>query len=258
MPTKEHAYRVFQALKEHYPDAKMILRWGNNFELLVAIMLSAQCTDKKVNEVTSRVFPKYRQTWPRFHNHYANYLRISTPKGEKSSELELQKGTLGQHPQHATLSEEEWVELINFSYVPREELEQDIKPTGFYHNKAKSVQSAAQVVLEKYQGLLPRSLAELTTIPGVGRKTANVFLGNAYGIYEGIAVDTHVTKQSQALGLSKEKTPEKIEQDLMRLFDKKDWFALTYLLIEHGRNLRKKKSDQLRCSSPECLLCKQK
>lgn len=227
--TKEYAHHIFQLLKEHYPHAKMILQWGNNFELLVSIILSAQCTDKKVNEVTTVVFPEYKKEKKEFSLHYANYSRIN-------------------------ISKEELVEIVNFAYIPLHGLEQDIKSTGFYHNKAKSVQEAAKVLLEKFQGILPRSIAELTTIPGVGRKTANVFLGNAYHIYEGIAVDTHVTKQSQLLGLTKEKTPEKIEQDLMRLFPKKDWFPLTYLLIEHGRNMRKKKSERITCGKKDCTI----
>lgn len=228
-PTKEHAYQIYTLLKQHYPNAKMILEWGNNFELLVSIILSAQCTDKKVNEVTARVFPKYQLEQPELRHQYQNYTRIDLPSKEK-------------------------IELINFAFTPLPELEQDIKPTGFYHNKAKNVQAAAQTVLEKFHGVLPKTIAELITIPGVGRKTANVFLGNAYGISEGIAVDTHVTKQSQLLGLTREKTPEKIEQDLMKLFDQKDWFALTYLLIEHGRNMRKKKSDRYMCGDSHCPL----
>ncbi|MDE2025296.1 MAG: endonuclease III [Patescibacteria group bacterium] len=227
---KTKAYEIFNLLKRHYPEAKMILQWTNNFELLVSIILSAQCTDKKVNEVTSKVFPKYKSVWQDLESRYPNYTRIQLPK-------------------------EQITELVNFAYAPLEKLEQDIKSTGFYHNKAKNVQAAAQAVLEKFQGMLPRSIAELTTIPGVGRKTANVFLGNAYGIYEGIAVDTHVTKQAQRLGFTKQTTPEKIEQDLMKLFDQKDWFTLTYLLIEHGRNIRKKNSDRVRCIDPGCILC---
>lgn len=224
-PTKEYTQKLLKILKEHYPQAKMILEWGNNFELLVAIILSAQCTDKKVNEVTSIVFPKYR--------------KLKLKSSLKNLAIEITP---------------EIQEIINFAEVPLSELEQDIKSTGFYHNKAKNVQAAAKVVLEKYHGILPRTIVELTTIPGVGRKTANVFLGNAYHIYEGIAVDTHVTKQSQVLGLTKQTNPEKIEQDLMKLFDKKDWFPLTYLLIEHGRNMRKKASDRITCGEKDCLL----
>lgn len=231
--TKEKAQEIFQLLKKHYPKAKMILEWTNNFELLVSIILSAQCTDKKVNEVTAVVFPKYKKERSKFTSQYHNYTRIK-------------------------ISNPELLEMVNFAYVPLAELEQDIKSTGFYHNKAKSVQGAAMAVLEKFDGILPKTIAELTTIPGVGRKTANVFLGNAYGIYEGIAVDTHVTKQSQALGLTKNTTPEKIEQDLMALFPKDEWFQLTYMLIEHGRNMRRKKSDRVICNDPACILCKEK
>lgn len=230
--TPQKAQEIFSLLKIHYPQAKMILEWSNNFELLISIILSAQCTDKKVNEVTSVVFPKYRHERPEFAFQYPNYTRIDIPK-------------------------EQLIELVNFAFVPLEELEQDIKSTGFYHNKAVNVQKAAQTVLDKFKGILPRTIAELTTIPGVGRKTANVFLGNAYGIYEGIAVDTHVTKQSQILGLSKNNDPVKIEQDLMKLFPQEQWFPLTYLLIEHGRNMRRKKSDRIVCNNPTCLLCTQ-
>ena len=227
--TSEKAQEIFQLLKKHYPQAKMILEWRNNFELLVSIILSAQCTDKKVNEVTSIVFPKYRQKRDGFDSHYQNYMRIELPK-------------------------EQAFELVNFAFVPLGELEQDIKSTGFYHNKALNVQKAALVVLDTFSGILPKTINELTTIPGVGRKTANVFLGNAYGIYEGIAVDTHVTKQSQNLGLSKNSDPLKIEQDLMKLFPQEQWFTLTYLLIEHGRNMRRKNGDRIACGDDSCIL----
>lgn len=226
---KEYAQEIFQLLKKHYPDAKMILQWGNHFELLVSIILSAQCTDKKVNEVTALLFPKYKKKFSHLEEKYAKYRRIKT-------------GT------------DEMIEIVNFAYSPLVKLEKDIKPTGFYHNKAKSVQNAALTVLDKFHGVLPKTIAELTTIPGVGRKTANVFLTNAYHIDEGIAVDTHVTKQSQLLGLTKEKTPEKIEQDLMKLFPQSQWHQLTYMLIEHGRNMRRKKSDRYMCGNTKCLL----
>ncbi|HET9946592.1 MAG TPA: endonuclease III [Patescibacteria group bacterium] len=227
--TSQKAQEIFQLLKKHYPHAKMILEWENNFELLVSIILSAQCTDKKVNEVTSVVFPKYRKKRESFDNHYQNYTRIDLPK-------------------------EQVFELVNFAFVPLSELEQDIKSTGFYHNKAKSVQAAAKTVLDTYHGILPQTIPEMIKIPGVGRKTANVFLGNAYHISEGIAVDTHVKKQAQLLGFTSNSDPDKIEQDLMKLFPKEDWFALTYLLIEHGRNMRRKKSDRHMCGNPTCLL----
>ena len=230
-PTQAYAYEIFHILEHHYPEAHMILKWGNNWELIVAIILSAQCTDIMVNKVTAKLFPKYRKGLLNQRNPY-----------EWDNEI-------------FTISHEEFIELVNFAIVPREELEQDIKSTGFYKNKAKNVQGAAKMMLEKYHGIFPKTIKELTTIPGVGRKTANVFLGNAYQIYEGIAVDTHVMKQSQKLGLTKNTTPEKIEQDLMKLYDKKDWFKLTYLLIEHGRNMRRKKSDRKVCGDKECILC---
>lgn len=253
--TKEYAQEVFRVLKQHYPHAKMVLEWSNNFELLMAVILSAQCTDKKVNEVTSRVFPKYKHTRPEFASQYSNYTRILLPKEQINQE---KNPHVANAPQDDKLDRAMIIQLVNFAFVPITEFEQDIKSTGFYHNKAKNVQAAAKVVLEKFQGVLPRSIDELTTIPGVGRKTANVFLGNAYGIYEGIAVDTHVTKQAQLLGLTKNKTPEKIEQDLMKLFPKDQWFPLTYLLIEHGRNMRRSKKERLTCGKSDCFLCSSK
>jgi endonuclease-3 len=248
--TRQEAYKIFDLLKQHYPEAKMILQWGNNFELLVSIILSAQCTDKKVNEVTARVFPKYRKERKELEEKYKEYTHVIL-----NSFQDLSK-KMPKQVRHGKITKEELIEIINFAEVPITELEQDIKSTGFYHNKAKNIKAAANVVLEKFHAILPGTIAELTTIPGVGRKTANVFLGNAYHIYEGIAVDTHVTKQSLLLGLTKQKNPEKIEQDLMQLFDQKDWFTLTYLLIEHGRNMRKKKSDRIICGERDCILCK--
>ncbi len=232
MITKDKAQEIFKLLEKHYPNAKMILKWGNNFELLTSIILSAQCTDKKVNEVTSVVFPKYKKSRAELKEKYKEYeTRIKD------------------------LSKEEIIEIVNFAYIPLAELEQDIKSTGFYHNKAKSLQNAAKYVLDICQGILPKTIDELTKIPGVGRKTANVFLGNAYGIYEGIAVDTHVRKQAQLLGFTKNTDPDKIEQDLMKLFPQTDWFKLTYLLIEHGRNMRMAKASRIICDDPKCILC---
>lgn len=228
--TKQKAYELFHLLKKHYPQAKMILQWHNNWELLVAIILSAQCTDKKVNEVTSVLFPKYMKKRQEFESAYTKYKKLSS------------------------LPYSQILELVNFASIPILELEQDIRSTGFYHNKAKNVKAAAVKILDDFNGVLPKTIAELTTIPGVGRKTANVFLGNAYHISEGIAVDTHVIKQSQLLGFTKEKTSEKIEKDLMKLFDKRDWFTLTYLLIEHGRNMRKRKQDRDYCTDKNCIL----
>jgi len=186
-----------------------------------------------VNKVTTKLFPKYRK-------------ERKDHKSRSRYEVDIKS---------ILLPKEDVIELVNFALVPITELEQDIKSTGFYHNKAKNIQAAAKMILEKYHGILPRTIAELINLPGVGRKTANVFLGNAYQIFEGIAVDTHVSKQSQSRGLTKHTTPDKIEQDLMQLFDKKDWFPLTYLLIEQGRNVRKKKTDRIICGDKNCILC---
>lgn len=213
-------------LRKHYPNAKMILEYGNNWELLVAVILSAQCTDLMVNKVTANLFPKYRN------------LHLTNPQYSK------------QFPKPS----QETQEIINFALVPREKLALDIKSTGFYNNKAKNVQLAAQTVLENFNGKIPNTMEELLTIPGVARKTANVVLGNAYGIYHGIAVDTHVRKQAQRFGLSKNTDPNKIEQDLMKQFDQKDWFSLTYLLIEHGRAIRFKKDTYCAVCKGDCEL----
>jgi len=230
-PNKEYAYKILRLLKQHYPHAKMILKWSSNFELLVAIILSAQCTDVMVNKVTASLFPKYCKRDPKLRRYYES------------------------HRQIISLPENELIEIINFEKAPISKLEQDVKSTGFYHNKAKNIQKAAKTVLERYKGTLPKTIDELTKIPGVGRKTANVFLGNAYHISEGIAVDTHVKKQARLLGLTKETNSDKIEQDLMKLFDQKDWFTLTYLLIAHGRNMRKKISERKVCGRKDCVLC---
>jgi endonuclease-3 len=196
----QKAKQILDALKKNYPNAGIILKYSNNFELLVSVMLSAQTTDLQVNKVTQSLFPKHRG------------------KTEKD-------------------------EIENFANAEHKELENDIKSIGLYKNKTKNIQAASKVILQKYNGKIPKTMVDLTSLPGVGRKTANVVLGNAYKIFEGVAVDTHVKRLSLLYGFSKEKNPEKIEKDLMRLFDKKDWFSVTYLLIEHGRNTRKIKKD---------------
>ncbi len=186
--------KILKLLKIHYPSAHIILHYQNNWELLIAVILSAQCTDMTVNKTTANLFPKYR--------------RLSMKE-----------------------------EIINFSKVDIHELEHDIKSTGFYRMKARHIQESAKILVEKCNGEIPRTMDELLLLPGVARKTANIVLGNAYGIVEGIAVDTHVKRVSQRLGLTKQNNPEKIEQDLMLIFDKKEWFHLTYLLIDHGRKI---------------------
>lgn len=183
---RKKAAKIIGILKRLFPDARIVLKYGNNWELLVAVVLSAQCTDKKVNEVTIQLFRKYKK-------------------------------------------------LDDYVKAKPKEFERDIKSTGFYRNKAKNILAAAKVVKEEFGGKLPRTMAEMLTIPGIGRKSANVILGNAYGVVEGIAVDTHVRRLSRLLGLTKEKGPEKIERDLMQIVPKKDWFKFTYLLIDYGR-----------------------
>lgn len=185
---KKRSSQIIQKLKELFPDAKIVLKYKNNWELLVSVILSAQCTDKKVNEVTEKLFRKYRM-------------------------------------------------LHDYIKVSQKEFEQDIKPTGFYRNKAKNILAAAKMIQEKFGGKVPKTMQEMLELPGVARKTANVVLGNAYGIVEGIAVDTHVMRLTQKLGLTKYKDPVKIERDLMELVPKKDWFFLTYGLIEYGRHI---------------------
>ena len=182
------AKKIIQTLKKFFPDAKMVLQYGNHWELLVAVILSAQCTDKQVNIVTEKLFKKYRKL--------EDYL-IAQPK----------------------------------------EFEKDIFSTGFYRNKTKNILAAAKMVKEKFGGKIPMDMDEILTIPGVARKTANVVLGNAYGVVEGIAVDTHVRRLSIKLGLTDYADPNKIEQDLMKIIPKKDWFLFTYLIIEYGRNI---------------------
>lgn len=196
--------RFLAALKKLIPTAGIMLYYGNNWELLVSVILSAQCTDKKVNEVAPALFRKYPTL--------DNYVRASA------------------------------------SQRTVREFERDVRPTGFYRSKTRSILGAAKAVRERFGGKLPRTMAEMLTIPGVGRKTANVVLGNAYGVVEGIAVDTHVRRLARAFGFSKESDPEKIERDLMQLFPKKEWFGLTYRLIEYGRRYcPARKHDHGRC-----------
>lgn len=183
---KKRVIAVLRILDRLFPHAQMALKYSNQFQLLVAVELSAQCTDKKVNEVTKTLFKKYRV-------------------------------------------------LEDYIYANRKKFEQDIKPTGFYRNKAKNILEAARIIKNEFGGKLPKTMEEMLVIPGVGRKTANILLGNAYGIVEGIAVDTHVWRLARVLKLSIHNNPEKIERDLIKLFPRQRWFKLTYQLIEYGR-----------------------
>ena len=185
-PVEERAPQIVKVLSKAYPDAEVALRFSTPLEMLVATILSAQCTDEKVNEVTATLFRKYRS--PR------DYLK-----------------------------------------VPEDELRADIKPTGFFNQKAASIRAACERIVEVYEGEVPNTMEDLLTLGGVARKTANIVLGNAYGTVEGIAVDTHVKRLANRLGFSAETDPDKIEQDLMRLIPRKRWFDFTYVLIDHGR-----------------------
>ncbi len=185
---KKRAVAIGRALARLFPNPKCALNYRNNFELLVAVILSAQCTDKKVNEVTEKLFKKYRT-------------------------------------------------LDDYVKANPKEFAKDIRQTGFFNAKTKNVLGAAKKIKNDFGGIVPRTMEEMLTIPGVARKTANVVLGNAYGVVEGIAVDTHVKRFAQKFCLTDHKDPKKIEQDLMALFPKKDWFPLTYRLIEYGRQI---------------------
>jgi endonuclease-3 len=187
---KSRVREIIRKLKRAYPDAKCSLNHSNAFELLIATILSAQCTDDRVNIVTADLFRKYRKP--------DDYLKVS----------------------------------------PRE-LEKDIRTTGFFRNKTKSIQGTSKVLTEQYGGRVPQTMDELLELPGVARKTANVVLGNAFAIKSGVVVDTHVTRLSHRLGLSQQKQPEKIEQDLIQLVPKKDWVIFSHLLIAHGRKICK-------------------
>lgn len=180
------AKKLLVALKKLFPETRMFLNYGNDFELLVAVELSAQCTDKKVNEITPALFARYPT-------------------------------------------------LDDYCTADPREFERLIFQSGFYRNKTKNILAAARMVRDVFRGTIPTTMEEMLTIPGVARKTANVVLGNAYGIVEGIAVDTHVKRLARVLGLSRETDPNKIERDLMSLFPQAEWFRLTYLLIEYGR-----------------------
>ncbi|HKQ91135.1 MAG TPA: endonuclease III [Blastocatellia bacterium] len=180
--------QIIRALKKAYPQATCALNHASPFELLIATILSAQCTDERVNIVTANLFRKYRK------------------------------------PE-------------DYGAVPREELERDINSVTFFRNKARSLQEASRLLIEKYNGQVPQSLEELVELPGVGRKTANVVLGTAFGIPTGVVVDTHVSRLSQRLGLTANKQPEKIEADLIELLPKKDWIDFSHRLIWHGRRV---------------------
>jgi len=186
---EDRAQRILTLLRKEYPDVKGTeLRFSNALELLVATILAAQCTDRKVNEVTETLFKRY-----------------------KTAE--------------------------DYAKADLEELQEFVKPMGFYRNKARFIKAAAEKLVKDFDSEIPRSIEEMTRLPGVARKTANIVLSNAFGIVEGIAVDTHVMRLSERLDLTKEKNREKIEEDLMKLYPKTQWFEVSNLLITHGRRI---------------------
>jgi len=202
IPDKQmRAKEIIKRLQREYPDANCALNHNNAFQLLVATILSAQCTDVRVNIVTESLFRKYRQP--------ADYLNVE-----------------------------------------QTELEQDIRPTGFFRNKAKSIQGACEKIINDFGGEIPNTMEELLTLNGVARKTANVVLGNAFGIASGVVVDTHVSRLSQRLGLTENITPEKIEMDLSALIPQKDWILFPHWLIFHGRKICQARKPKC----PECVL----
>jgi endonuclease-3 len=196
---KERTKEIIKRLKKTYPDAHCALNHTNAFELLIATILSAQCTDRQVNIVTADLFRKFR-----------------TPQ-----------------------------DYVNTS---EEELEKEIRSIGFYRNKAKNIRAASKKIIENFGGKVPDSMDELLTLNGVGRKTANVVLGNAFGIASGVVVDTHVARLSQRLGLTAHKDPEKIEKDLELLVPKKHWVMFSHWLIFHGRQI-------CQARKPKCTEC---
>jgi len=198
---KERTAAIIKRLKKAYPDAHCALEHSNAFELLIATILSAQCTDERVNIVTASLFRKYRG------------------------------------PQ-------------DYVDVTKEELEKDIHSTGFFRNKSKNIKAACERIIAKYGGEIPRSMDELLTLGGVARKTANVVLGNAFGIASGVVVDTHVARLSQRLGLTTATAAEKLEVDLMELVPKKHWIMFPHWMIFHGRRVCNARKPKCR----ECVL----
>ena len=183
---KQCAVKILKALKKLFPHAQCSLQYRNPWELTVAVILSAQCTDRQVNKTTPGLFKKY----PR---------------------------------------------LEDYLHADPKEFEQDIHSCGFFRNKTKHILASAKLVQEKFGGKVPHTMKDILQLPGVARKTANIVLGNAYGVIEGIAVDTHVGRLAKKLGLTVHDSPQKIEKDLMALIPRHEWLTCTYRLIEYGR-----------------------
>lgn len=190
---------IIEILKKLYPDAKCSLDFKTPFQMMVAVVLSAQCTDARVNQITPSIFEKYPE-----------------PKDFANMDISL--------------------------------LEQLIHSCGFYKNKAKNIKAASEIIVNKYNGILPNTMEELTSLPGVGRKSANVIMLEAFNNPQGIAVDTHAKRISNRLGFSKKNDPLQIEEDLLKIFPKKYYYDVNHLLVWHGRNLCKAKK-------PDCNNC---
>ena len=200
---KERAKEIVKRLKKLFPATRVALNWGNEWELLVAVILSAQCTDKKVNEVTEKLFKKYKT-------------------------------------------------LNDYVKAKPGEFKKDIHSTGFYKNKTKNILAAAKMVKNEFGGRVPKTMAEMITIPGVARKTANIVLHNAHGVVEGIAVDTHVIRLSKRFGLTNHTDPVKIERDLMEILPKREWGEFNYRLVDYGRKYcQAKRHDHDNCPLKE-------
>jgi endonuclease-3 len=198
-PEKRHAAQVVRALRRDYPDVTCALEHANPLQLLIATILSAQCTDERVNTVTRTLFRQY--------------------------------------PAAADLAA-----------LPLPKLEQEIRSTGFFRNKSKSIQACCQQLVDRYEGEVPDDMDRLVELPGVGRKTANVVMGTAFRQATGVVVDTHVTRISRRLGMTQEKTAEKIERDLMAVLPKKEWIDFSHRVIHHGRQV-------CQARKPQCSAC---
>lgn len=196
---KRHVAKLHRRLIKKYPVVKCSLDFENPVELLVATILSAQCTDKRVNIVTKDLFRRFRTA-------------------------------------------------ADFALVSQKELEEAVQSTGFFRNKAKNIRECCQVLLEKYKGKLPRTLEEMVQLPGIGRKSANVILGTAFGIASGVVVDTHVSRLSRRMGLTTEKNPVKIEQDLMAILPQSEWIDFSHRLVFLGR-------EYCMARNPNCKEC---
>ena len=190
---RKRALQILARLKKAYPKAKIALEYGNNIQLLVAVIMSAQCTDKKVNEITAVLFKKYKT-------------------------------------------------VDDFADADQRKFGLEIKSAGFYNAKSKNIIAACKMLRKDFGGKIPKTMPEILKLPGVARKTANIVLGNAYGMVEGIAVDTHVRQFANYCALSFEHDPNKIEQDLMKVIPKKDWFKTTYRIIDFNREMRSRAS----------------